>query len=84
MRWGIARSQRSVLVPDNPGRGAKPRAACRLLHTPDRLCVSGHMPPFSCLHRRAHPPPCLPQIPILRLLLNNWMGLAVHILYMAW
>ncbi|KAL4444980.1 hypothetical protein ABPG77_004030 [Micractinium sp. CCAP 211/92] len=24
------------------------------------------------------------RIPILRLLLNNWMGLAVHILYMAW
>lgn len=24
------------------------------------------------------------KIPILRLLLNNWMGLAVHILYMAW
>ncbi|KAL4447988.1 hypothetical protein ABPG75_005207 [Micractinium tetrahymenae] len=23
-------------------------------------------------------------VPILRLLLNNWMGLAVHILYMAW
>lgn len=58
-----------------------------------RLCAAGHRPgpvpdQLGCQPRQSTN--CTVstrrylQIPIFRLLLNNWMGLGAHILYMAW